>query len=134
MILELDQSLQEEIYLIKHQFFLNDDYLTLRFINKGTLPALGIKTKYYFEIKDKNNDLKRNFISLNKIVSGLGPNEVYREDIKINQNYLQDVKDSSQCYFGVKINYVDNNKRDYYYLFEGHFEKNSTIFDNVDMN
>lgn len=114
--------------------FFKDKSLKMRFTNVGALPALNIHTSYYIENKTKDNPLKKEFRLLDSNISGLSINEVYRKSIQLNDIHLKTATQSSSCYFGIRIDYYDNSKRNYHYLFEGHFDKGITKFDNVDAN
>lgn len=123
----------------------NHEKMMIHLTNTGILPALYLKKKSYFEIR---NDVPKNYLpkfsnqdKKNAVkFHALGPNEFYSVDIeypKDEQDYFKLSRSTDTIYFGLIVWYEDKHEhkgKEYFYQIEGHIDHDALMLDYMNMN
>lgn len=107
-------------------YTLIEEKALFHFINNGSTTATNIQVKSHIEKKYKrfvtpflNPNIKKETDQL----PDLAPTEFYSVDVRWNKDLFMEAREGKNCYVALLIWYDDEEKNQYYYHMEGHFER-----------
>ena len=110
-----------------------NDEIIFRFINNGLLPAINIRKKYYTRtLSPKTGEFVETYTSDEVEPNGITiPSMAINESMGINiplkGQAIREAWIDKNFYFGLLLEYTDENKTPYYYKMLGHLEPGGII-------
>lgn len=117
-------------------YILTIEKVMFHFKNNGTTSATNVRKSVWLDIHDYGFDephldpQKESEYETEKM-SDLAPTEYYSVDIHWNIDYNDEAWEGKNCYFALLIWYDDDEKNEYYYHMECHFDRKMLMLDYV---
>lgn len=120
-------------------YTIDDDHFSFRIVNNGSLPAIEIKKHYRLEIRKNNQVIKTHPESstgsdyVDTYASPCSVGESYFTMIFCPSEFINEIRNTNNCYFKLKLIYKDPLDQTFIYSMDGHFEKGEMIYGHIEI-